>query len=81
MSINYLKLHFHKTKPFKNDENCFLFHLKSSFCSQDISIFALTFWSCRKRLDEKGVVSFKIYDVIDWTISNYNTHIAQYLKN
>ena len=23
-------------KPFKNDEKCFLFHLKSSFCSQDI---------------------------------------------
>ena len=22
--------------PFKNDENCFLFNLKSSFCSQDI---------------------------------------------
>ena len=23
-------------KPFKNDEKCILFHLKSSFCSQDI---------------------------------------------
>ena len=23
-------------KPLKNDEKCFLFHLKSSFCSQDI---------------------------------------------
>ena len=23
-------------KPFKNDEKCFLFHLKSSFRSQDI---------------------------------------------
>ena len=23
-------------KPFKNDEKCFLFHRKSSFCSQDI---------------------------------------------
>ena len=22
--------------PFKNDEKCFIFHLKSSFCSQDI---------------------------------------------
>ena len=35
-------------KSFKNDEKCFLFHLKSSFCSQDISIFFLTFWSCTK---------------------------------
>ena len=26
------------------------------------------------------MVSFKIYDVTDWTTNNYNTHIAQYLK-
>ena len=31
---------------FKNDEKCFLFHLKSSFRSQDIEVFVLTFWSC-----------------------------------
>ena len=31
--------------PFKNDEKCFLFHVKSSFCSQDIYIFILTFLS------------------------------------
>ena len=35
-------------KPSKNDEKCFLFHLKSSFCSQDILVFVLTFWSCMK---------------------------------
>ena len=29
-------------------EKCFLFHLKSSFRSQDIQIFVLTFWACRK---------------------------------
>ena len=34
--------------PLKIDEKCFLFHLKSSFRSQDIYIFVLTFWSCRK---------------------------------
>ena len=28
-------------------ENAFLFYLKSSFRSQDIQIFVLTFWSCR----------------------------------
>ena len=27
---------FGNLKPFKNDEKCFLFHLKSSFRSQDI---------------------------------------------
>ena len=35
-------------KDFKNDEKCFLFLLKSSFHSQDISIFVLIFCSCRK---------------------------------
>ena len=35
-------------KPFKNDEKCFLFHLKSSFRSQDILVFVTTFSSCRK---------------------------------
>ena len=28
---------------FKNDEKCFLFHFKSSLCSQDIYVFVLTF--------------------------------------
>ena len=37
-----------KWKPFKNDEKWFLFHLKSSFCSQDIYIFILIFWLRRK---------------------------------
>ena len=35
-------------KPFKNDKKCFLFHLKSSFRSQDILHFVTTFWSCKK---------------------------------
>ena len=30
-------------KPLKTNENCFLFHLKSSFCSQDIFNFCLDF--------------------------------------
>ena len=40
--ITYLKansqvwVNFWQLKAFKNDENCFLFHLKSSFRSQDI---------------------------------------------
>ena len=39
--------HLVQWKPFKIDQMCFLFHLKSS-CSQDISILDLTFWSCKK---------------------------------
>ena len=35
-------------KPCKIDEKCFLFHLKSSFRSQDIQIFLLTFCSYRQ---------------------------------
>ena len=37
-----------KWKLFKNDKKYFLFHLKSFFRSQDIDIFVLTFWSCRR---------------------------------
>ena len=35
-------------QPFKNDEKCFLFHLKSYFRSQDIKVIIMSFWSCRK---------------------------------
>ena len=45
-----LKAHFQvldnfgNGKPFKSDEKGFLFHLKSSFRSQEIEDFGLTFW-------------------------------------
>ena len=32
----YSKVYFGNWKPFENDEKSFLFHLKSSFCSQYI---------------------------------------------
>ena len=35
--------------PSKMMKKCFSFHLKSSFHSQNIYIFALTFWECRKK--------------------------------
>ena len=38
--------YFLDLKPFKKDEKC-LFHLNSSFRSQDIQVFVTTFWSCR----------------------------------
>ena len=40
----------------------------------------LTFRLRKKCFDRKAKVHFKIYDVIDWTANNDNTHIAQYLK-
>ena len=41
---------FGKWMPFKYGDKCFLFHLKFSFCSQDISFFLL-FGSVGKWLD------------------------------
>ena len=35
-------------KSRKNDEKCFLFHLKNSFHSQDIYVFVTSFRQCRK---------------------------------
>ena len=35
-TLSGLKQFFSNRKPFKNDEKCFLLHLKSSFRSQDI---------------------------------------------
>ena len=34
--------------PLKMKKKSFLFHLKSSFRSQDIQVVVTTFWSCRK---------------------------------
>ena len=33
-----------------------------------------------KLFDKKAMVNFKIYDVTDWRINNYNAHINEYLK-
>ena len=34
----------------KTNEKCFLFYLKNSFYSQDISVFVLNIWSFRKNI-------------------------------
>ena len=67
-------------KHFKNDENCFLFYLKSSFCSQDIQIFVLAFLG---HVDKKGLkdkVNIKIYEVKTWLTNIYYPHIVHYLR-
>ena len=33
-----------------------------------------------KRLDKKAMISYKTYDVTEWTTNNCNIHITQYLK-
>ena len=42
----------------------YLLHLKSSFRSQDIQTFVLTFHHIKNPLDQKNNVNFKIYDVM-----------------
>ena len=64
-------------KSFKNGEECFLFHAKSSFCSLDIYIFVLSFWLCRKQFDKKAMVNFKIYGVIEWTTKVMTSQTGQ----
>ena len=57
---------FTKWQPFKNYKKCFLFNLKSSFCSRDIQIFVFfPFLSTLfrfKRTNESG----KIHNVMNW---------------
>ena len=66
--------------PLKMMKNTFCFTSKVLF---DLKIFKFLSWlfgHVEKRLDYKGKVDFKIYDVTTWLTSNCNTHINQYLK-
>ena len=47
-ALSGLKQFLATESPLKIMKNVFLFHLKSSFRSQDIQVFVLTFWSCSK---------------------------------
>ena len=67
--------------PTKMIKNAFLLHIKSSFHSQDISVFVLIFLACRKNSLNRKRVNFEIYDVTTWLTKNYNIHIAQYFTN
>ena len=62
-------------------KNCFLYHLKSPFLSQDIYFFVLTLGHVEKLSNRKKKVNFKIDDVATWLRNNCNIHIGQYLKN
>ena len=66
--------------PLKMIKNAFFFHVKSSICSQDIEVFAVTFGHAAKLLHKKDQVIFKLYDVTACLTNNYNIQIAQYLE-
>ena len=55
-------------------KNVFYFMLKALF------IFHIFSGYVEKRLDKKTKVNFKLFNVTDWTINNYNTYFAEYLK-
>ena len=61
-------------------KNVFYFMLKALFVLEIFKFLSWRFGYAIKRLDKKANVSFKIYDVTDWIIDNYNTYIVQYLK-
>ena len=56
-----------------------LFHLESMFL--EYLHFCLDFFGhVGKWVDKKAKINFKFYGATDWTVNNYNTHLAQYLK-
>ena len=54
-------------------KNAFYFMLKGLFILEIFNFFDFLV----KRLGNKDIVTFKIYDVTDWTTNNYNAHITQ----
>ena len=54
--------------------------LKTLFVLEIFTFLSWLFGDVEKRLDKKGQVILRIYDVTDWTINNYNTYIIQYLE-
>ena len=61
-------------------KNTFYLMLKALFVFEIFKFLPDCFGHAGKRLNKKDKFSFKIYDVTDWELNNYNTHIAQYLK-
>ena len=56
------------------------FMLKPVFVLEIFTFLSWRLGYVEKWLDNKADDNFKIYDVKDWAINNYNTHIAWCLK-
>ena len=65
-------------------KKCFLFHLKISFCSQDIQIFVLSsfpfFSAVSHCLSGQSKKNLKVYDVINCLSKKLITHFVWYLE-
>ena len=62
-------------------KNAFYFILKALLVLKIFLNFCVTFWPCKKRLELKDKVNFKIYAITAWLTNSYITHIVQYLTN
>ena len=67
-------------RPLKMMKNVFYFVLKTLLFPEIFIFLSRHFSYVEKRLDEKAMINFKIYDVRDSTSNSYNLHIGQYLK-
>ena len=80
----FLNLFFIKWQSFKNYERYFLFHLKSSFHSQDIQIFLFPpspiFLPVSHCLRAWSKINLKDSDVINCLNKNFITHFISYLE-
>ena len=56
---------FSNENPSRQLKSAFYFILKAFFVPKIFKLFSWIFWSCRKRLNKKAKVNFKIYDVIN----------------
>ena len=61
-------------------KNVFYFTLKALFVLKMFKFLLTLFGHAKKRLDYKGKVNFKIYDITTWLTNFSNAHIDQYLK-
>ena len=66
--------------PLKMMNNAFYFILKGPFVLEIFTFLSWPFGYEEKHLDKKIMVNLKIFDVRNWTINNYNIHLAQYFQ-
>ena len=66
--------------PLQVKKNAFYFILKALFVLKLFNFLLWRFGHVGKRLDQKGKINFKIYDMITWLTNNCNTHIDQEVK-
>ena len=56
------------------------FMLKVLFLLEIFTFLCRVFDYEENRLNQKDMVNFKVYDVTNWKINNYNANISQTLK-